>query len=542
MVALVLFMGCARQMPPPGGPVDVTPPVVVATSPADDSTGVGPDARIRIAFSKGMDRRSVERAIFVSPQPARAPQMRWEGKTLEIRLMDGLLSDRTYVVTVGQAGADEWGNRMAASHTFGFATGPMLNRGEIAGRVLPLENGAGQVYVWAYDLQVGSADPGRDRPAYITQPDADGQFAFSRLGPGAYRIFAFVDGTGDQAYTPGRDALAVPPADISLGEDRIRLGDLMPVVRDTLAPVLVDMRTPDRQHVLMRFDEPVRVVEQPRMDGLDVLAVYQDGDSSRVGILTSAQTGGVRYAIGMEVADRGGNRTVLRETARGDATEDRRAPEVLTMRPERGAMALETAAIEMIFSDAMQPNPVENFWIASDSAFVPEGTFAWIAANRLTFVPDVPWLVGQTVRLQGASSHLLDAAGNALAGSVVFVFEVPGTGRITGAIALAPAWMIVQAQAMNDPDWRHETRVAPGDSTFAMEGVLPGLYRVSGFLDRNGDGQWSPGSASPFAPADPLVAKADTIEVRARWETALEGRLEALTHWPETFAEEETEP
>ena len=92
LVALVLFLGCARQMPPPGGPIDRTPPVVVSTEPADAATDVPLDRRIRIEFSKGMDRRSVERAVFISPQPARAPQMRWDGKTLEKEL-NRLLAD-----------------------------------------------------------------------------------------------------------------------------------------------------------------------------------------------------------------------------------------------------------------------------------------------------------------------------------------------------------------------------------------------------------------------------------------------------------------
>ena len=105
-------------MPPPGGPLDKTPPRVVDTVPADDSVRVGLDTPIRIRFSEAMDRRSVERALFISPQGSEDPDFKWRGDVLEIRLPDGLQADRTYLVTVGQESADEWRNRLRASYSF----------------------------------------------------------------------------------------------------------------------------------------------------------------------------------------------------------------------------------------------------------------------------------------------------------------------------------------------------------------------------------------------------------------------------------------
>ena len=135
-MGLLFFGACARQMPPPGGPPDETPPRVIATVPADDSVRVALDTPIRIRFSEPMDRQTVERAVFVSPQGSKEPEFRWRGRELEIRLSDGLQADRTYLVTVGQESADEWRNRMRASFSFGFATGERVNRGELHGRVL----------------------------------------------------------------------------------------------------------------------------------------------------------------------------------------------------------------------------------------------------------------------------------------------------------------------------------------------------------------------------------------------------------------------
>ena len=85
-----------------------------------------------------MDRRSVERAIFISPNPTQDPNFRWHGRELEIRLPGGLRPDRTYLITAGAESADGSRNRLLGSYSFAFSTGPALDQGEVVGRVLQL--------------------------------------------------------------------------------------------------------------------------------------------------------------------------------------------------------------------------------------------------------------------------------------------------------------------------------------------------------------------------------------------------------------------
>ncbi len=525
-----IFFACARQMPPPGGPLDKTPPRVIDTVPADDSVRVGLDTPIRIRFSEAMDRRSVERALFISPQSAEEPNFRWRGDVLEIRLPDGLQADRTYLVTVGQESADEWRNRMRSSYSFGFATGDRLNRGELNGRVLKSEEERGQVFVWAYDLSVVAApDLGRDRPTYVTQPDETGHFVLPRLGSGNYRIFAFGDQNNDRAYSYG-DLLALPPGDVVFtGEERVRLGDLKLAVRDTSAPALVAARTPDQQHVLMRFDEPVRVWGVEITD-LSVLEIYQDPvDSSGVGMITESQTQGVEYRVRVDVADRWGNRDTTEVTVRGDGTRDRRAPEVLAISPaENAEHVLPTAVIRMLFSDAMRVDPLSDLWVASDSTVVPQGRFEWVAPNHLIFTPDSLWMGGETIRLIGKREGLLDIGDNILSERVSFVFSVMDTaalGRVSGTTSSSD--MVIWVEGLTHDFFREQVL---RDTAFRLTNLLPGTYRISGFLDRDRNGQWMSGQVHPFVPAEPLIAQADTVEVRARWETEV-GKLESKIWW-----------
>ena len=524
------LIACARQMPPPGGPLDKTPPRVVDTVPADDSVRVGLDTPIRIRFSEAMDRRSVERALFISPQGAEEFDFKWRGDVLEVRSSGGLQADRTYLITVGQESADEWRNRMRASYSFGFATGDRLNRGELNGRVLKSKEERGQVFVWAYDLSVVMApDPGSDRPTYVTQPDEAGHFVLPRLGSGNYRIFAFGDQNNDRTYSSG-DLLALPPGDVALtDEERVRLGDLKLAVRDTSAPALVAARTPDQQHVLMRFDEPVRVLGV-EISGLSVLEIYQDpADSSGVGVITEPQTQGAKYKARVDIADRWGNRDATDVMVRGDGTRDRRAPEVLVRIPaENAEHVLPTAAIRMLFSDAMRVDAVSDFWVASDSTVVPQGRFEWVAPNHLVFIPDSLWTSGETIRLIGNRERLSDIGGNVLSEPISFVFSVMDTaalGHISGTTSSPD--MVIWVEGLTHDFFREQVLQ---DTTFSLTNLLPGTYRISGYLDRDRNGQWMSGQVHPFVPAEPLIVQADTVEVRARWETEA-GKLESKIWW-----------
>ena len=547
LAALILFGGCARQAPPPGGPPDRTPPRVVWTVPAADSVGVGQETTIHIGFSEPMDRRTVARAVFISPQPSRDVTYRWRGREVEIRLPEPLRTDRTYLITLGAECADESQNRMAVSYSFAFATGGALNKGEIVGRVLPDEDaGTGQAYVWAYDLQEGQQpNPAAERPGYVTQPGSGGDYRLPRLGTGRYRVFAFFDRDGDRRYTPGKDPIAVPPADVRLTErgERVRLAPLRAALRDTMPPRLLSSRTPDRRHLSLRFDEPVRLPADfspaATEDRLEILAGYVAvDDSSRIELLTVPQRAGAPYWIRLEgIVDRVGNAISSGERVRvkGDGSADRRRPRVVSIYPPFESLyAAPDAALSVDFSEAMAADTPSGFWVVSDSTVAPEGRFWWMAPNRLRFVPGNPWTPGETYRLQGLPERVVDAAGNAPEAGPTFRFTaaLPGDlGRLSGTLAPVEGRAVIEARRLSPPAQVHFFPVAPGDSLYTLAGLIPGRYRVSAFLDGNGDGAWTPGRMLPFSPAEPVTAVADTLEVRARWESVSERRFRLDAWW-----------
>ena len=538
VAALVLFSGCASQAPPSGGPPDRVPPRVVMTVPPSQAVGVASDTPIEITFNEPMDRRSVERAVFVSPRHASEPLLKWEGRRLIIRMPSQLRDDRTYRVSIGAESADEARNRMAASHDFAFSTGARISRGEIGGSVRLESEDA--VFVWAFDVGERDPDPGIDEPSYVTQAGTDGTFRFPGLGRGLYRAFAFTDTDRDRSYTSGIDGLGVPPATVELATDSsiVTVGAIRSVVRDTSGPSIVSARTRDRTHVRVRFDEPVASIGTVEIDGLDVFVTHIDAtDSTVVWALTSSQDEGVGYglrAVGaLDLFGIAGSESFVK--VKGDGRSDTRGPVAVTVWPvDEDQVVSVRASLQVTFDEAMRPDLPSPLWMEAlpDSAesgsppagrlVGPVGSARWVAPNVLEFTPEGTW-PAKTLSLEMAPG-LADFAGNHFEGAVRFRFTAVGAvddGSLSGRVHSADFPMVVVATRL-DGLGRGRARVAPGDTTFAIGGLRAGQYVVEVFGDVNDDAAWDSGSASPFRPAEPVASHTDTVDVPPRWESTIE--------------------
>ena len=238
------------------------------------------------------------------------------------------------------------------------------------------------------------------------------------------------------------------------------------------------------------------------------------------------------YRVALEgFRDFAGNRIPagIEAEVTGDGEPDRRRPSVVSLFPPPDARFVPPDARLVIhFSEPMKSELEFEFWVASDTTAVADGAFDWPLANKLRFSPSRPWPEGEAVRLTGRASRLSDLSGNHPTQTVHFGFSVidsANLGKIEGRIDPGDASVIVRARRLAAPDVAYETGVAAGDSLYTLAWLPPGVYVVSGFLDLDGDGEWTPGAVRPFVHAEPVSEMQDTLEVRARWATISERHL-----------------
>ncbi len=236
----ILAAGCAKPMPPPGGPVDTTPPRVVRTLPADRTTHQDTLRAVHVEFSESMDRRSVRGNTLISPSPGPV-QWEWSGREARILFAQPLAPVTTYTVTLASTMTDLKANHLTQAAAVRFSTGAALDSGSVHGTVGGRRTRGPGLYVLlrrdsttlaeAARLVV-RAQTGQDATGplagaslaelgdFVTPVDPSGGFAFDGLPDGGFTIAAFADRNGNRAFDPDRDLLGVAcdPVSVRGGE------------------------------------------------------------------------------------------------------------------------------------------------------------------------------------------------------------------------------------------------------------------------------------------------------------------------------------
>lgn len=492
-------------------------------------TGVSVDRTIGITFSESMDRGFTEEAVFLSPHAAL--DLRWDGPKLIARPRDGLLPDRTYVVTVGTDARDARGNRLENSYTFAFATGEQLNRGRLSGAVSDGSGPARSARVWAYDVSQAGREAGEIGVApadYQTQTGSDGTFEFQRLSRGTYRVIAFGDENDNGRFDRG-EKVALPSRDATLEEGGdVPLGDLLLSAAAEKEVRLERAQAVDTGRVLLVFGAEVDVTDvDVTMSGLEVVDAYRTPDDRRkLYLVTGAQEKGRAYRIEVNVA---GEEVEWDEPVRGSARADRTPPSLVAHRPRTMARADES--VVLYFSEPLASLPGEAFWARGDSLEAPAGTWVWANPVQAEFAPTTPWPTGAH-RLRANLSQLRDRAGQAPSDSVAALeFEVIAeaemaaiSGRVTGGTGY-PVWVEVReggskargseasdsgtgrstatrtSQAETSRTEARRVQAGP-DGAFTVDALLPGPVQVSAFEDRDGNGVRDAGERDPYEAAE----------------------------------------
>ncbi len=202
-MALVALWGgivsCAKVAPPPGGPEDREPPQLALTIPAPDAAGVSPTQQVAIAFDKGIDKRSVMRALRVIPE-IEFRESSWSGDTLRLLPEGTWPIDRPTIVWIGDAAEDARGNRLTEPILFRFTAADSLPPGEIQGRawIGREKTIASRLLVAAFPAQsADSSSAAQDDPVALTVSSGEESFRLTGLAPGRYRVFGFLDEDAD---------------------------------------------------------------------------------------------------------------------------------------------------------------------------------------------------------------------------------------------------------------------------------------------------------------------------------------------------------
>ena len=226
MTATFAF-SCANIGNPDGGPYDELPPKFVKSTPQPGSLN-NKRAEISIEFDEFIQLENASEKIVVSPPQIQMPEIKVNGKRVEVNLEDTLQPDMTYTIDFADAIVDNNEGNPLNNYTFTFSTGNAIDTMEVSGTVLDASN-LEPVKGILVGLHSNLADSAFVKKAFerVARTDSRGRFIIRGIAPGTYRVYALQDANQnflfDQksemiAFT---DSLVVPRFERRMRQDTV---------------------------------------------------------------------------------------------------------------------------------------------------------------------------------------------------------------------------------------------------------------------------------------------------------------------------------
>ena len=277
LIAVALLVsGCASPGMPPGGPIDVTPPQLVATIPDSGSVGIKPKEVI-FRFDETVAERppsvtTLSDLFLISPRDG-VPEASWHRGEIGVRPTRGWRANTPYTVIMMSGLTDLRGNvRKTGASTF-FSTGTTIPRTRLAGNVFDWISGTP-----ANGALVESFVPPDSTHPYVALADSNGAFVIEHIPPARYLVRGYVDRNKNLGIDPSEpwDSLSINLTDSARAV-------LVIFAHDTVAPKLRDVRAVDSLTLQVSFDKPVDPSQTLSAANFAVIAP----DSTRVPIVSA---------------------------------------------------------------------------------------------------------------------------------------------------------------------------------------------------------------------------------------------------------------
>ncbi|WP_276388755.1 Ig-like domain-containing protein [Eudoraea chungangensis] len=243
VLAIFVFLQCARRGTPSGGPKDITPPVLIKTEPLNLSTDFK-DKKIRLYFDEYVRLEDVQNQLIVSPPLKYNPQISPQGvasKVIEIQIKDTLEENTTYTINFGQSIVDNNEGNPNRFLTYVFSTGSYIDSLSVSGVVKDAFNREADdfVSILLYEIDTTYTDSTvyKRPPNYITNTlDSTNIFTLRYLKEGRYAMIAIKDNGKNNIFDQTEDKIGFIQDTVVLPADTVYLLNLFKEIPNYSVP------------------------------------------------------------------------------------------------------------------------------------------------------------------------------------------------------------------------------------------------------------------------------------------------------------------
>lgn len=533
-IFFLILYGCALQLPPEGGEIDLVPPEIISTFPSSGTVNYSKNY-FEIKFSEYVDKRSFREALFISPTIEGEMIVEWSGKTVEVNFPSGFKENTTYVITIGTDVVDfNNKNRMANAFNLYFSTGNKIDEKIISGRVH--DSQADGTMLFAYRFKSDTTNYLLKKADYISQSGKGGQFSIQGLPEGTFRIFAVKDQFRDLIYQSEQDLVGIPYQDIVLTENDSVYSNLNFYLTkiDTIPPRILDIKMLDQKHILVKFSEELNLVKLMNksfqiVDTLsqlvsDIQYLFSPLNKSNELILVPKEKLETEVDVFLTVnnVEDNFNNILMNEKVSFVYSDkkDTNTLKILKIEPPDFKIDFINPQIKIFFDDAFQKERIDQAFNFIDQnnnnilirLFLINNATAQIEPTQ-KLKPDSKY------RLEINMNHLPDAAGNITDTTIVYNFltknEFEYSG-LSGKIISDKENLIIVLESELNSEYKFFQKLN-SNRLFDFERILPGKYKLWAFEDRNRNGKYDYGLLNPFEFSEKFYFYPEIIEIRPRW-------------------------
>lgn len=540
MVAAVALLGrCANVVTPAGGPKDEKPPVVLESSPANNSTNFS-GKTIHISFDEFITLNNASNNILISPPLKKKPTYRTSGKTLIIKFEEPLKPETTYSINFGEAIKDLHEGNVLKGFNYVFSTGESLDSLTLKGKVtqaIDLKS-AEDFYVGLYTVEADTVTFD-----YCTKTDKKGRFELNGLADNEYHVFVLKDNNSNMIYD-------LPNEEIGFYPGLVRpVAESFSTVDDTTAvdngiEIFTFVEEDSVQKVLKKelvesgllrfvFRYPADNVSITALEALpdtfNIMPVYSAKKDTVLWYFTPNKDS-LRICIndGINISD-----TMHISLKPREAVSKKRKkqtdvqPKSLAvgnnlksgkLKPEQSLILCfnepitevnvhdttwfivdkDTLINDLHFSKADQ----YGFRYQLDKQLEPEKSYQIIFPDSTFF--GFSGLTNDTTKLR------FNVQEESLFGNIYIMVEKPES---------VPQLII---ELLDAKDHVVDTQIINQTQELAFEYLDPGKYKLKAILDTDANGVWSPGNFKKKLQPEKVVYYDGTLEVRANWDIDLD--------------------
>ena len=533
-VGLAIY-SCAAIAPPSGGPDDEIAPKFIGSIPESGSTQFK-GGKVVLKFSEYIDKKSIGRAISISPQPDPPVDLQYKDDEVHLFFPEKLLSDQTYIISINRNLTDERNVALDQSKQIAFSTGSIIEDGKIMGRVFGDEKFA--VHLWKINEALIDT-LFFSKPLYVSQADDKGFFQFNFLSTGKYTALAVESSAAGLALNTERMAYGLGPQIVySLSSNEVIKNIPFLVKRETPEIKLTHVEWKGPKWGWMHFNQALSDVSFEGVSIIDSDSTnvtpnfYQDSNDGSKFLLTLNDTlldGRVDLNIEKIIPKNDSSiynsKISFRVSNRPDSSHI-----YLTNPPLSSVVRKDNKGGPLLFITFSKP--IESF---SDSAFqmVSDSEnvlvkMKWVNPLEFTFLPEGGWEEKTNYKLMLISKHLQPIEGKSFPDSIKYIDVISkkkiGYGTLTGSIEGKASPTMIQLKLINDNPEFFISDVN-SNNEFYLNELPEGKYELMVVEDLNRDKSFNYGSVDPLEKSEWFFISSDTFNVRANWEIDI-GKIE----------------